>query len=257
MDGTLVGRDLQIPAVTRAAIAAARGRGVRFVIVTGRMYQSAAPFAAELGLNDMPVVAYNGALLKEFPSEKTLFHEPMPVEMGRKLAAFCEAHHYHLQAYVDDKLYVASMDRRTEEYQSIARVPAYPVGSIFLWLQEPSTKMLVVDDPDRIPRILREIRSLLGDAAHVVSSYPTFVEVTSSRVTKATGLERVASLLGVDRSEVMAVGDAMNDVPMLAWVGVSFAMGTAVDAVKRAANHVTERGPGDGVAEALERMGLA
>lgn len=250
-------RDLQIPAVTRAAIAAARGRGVQFAIATGRMYQSAAPFASELGLENMPIVAYNGALLKEFPSGKTLFHEPMPVETGRKLAAFCEAHQYHLQAYVDDKLYVGSMDRRTEQYQSIARVPAFPVGSIFLWLQEPSTKMLVVDDPERIPRILREIRSLLGDEAQVVSSYPTFVEVTSSRVTKATGLEKVAALLGVERSEVMAIGDAMNDIPMLSWAGVSFAIGTAVDPVKRAARYVTEKGPGEGVAEALQRMGLA
>lgn len=256
LDGTLIGTDLQIPPRTRAAIAEARGRGVQFVIATGRMYQSAKPFARDLGLEGLPLVTYNGGLIKEYPSGETLHHEPVPLEICRKLAAFCEARGYHLQAYVDDKLYVSSMDKRTEQYVSIARVEAYPVGSIFLWLQEPSTKLLIVDAVERIPVIQAEVADLLGAGATVASSYPTFLEVVSSKVSKAVGLQAITGRLGIARDEVLAIGDAMNDVPMLSWAGIGVAISHAPEALKQVAAYVTQTGPGEGVAEALAHFGL-
>lgn len=256
VDGTLVGKDLQIPARTQEAIRSARERGVRFAIVTGRMYQSGVPYARELGLEGMPLVAYNGGLVREYPSGRTICHEPMPVDACKALAAFCEARGYHLQAYVNDELYVPDMGPWTQEYVSIARVKANPVGSLFLWLQEPSTKMLIIDDPARIPAIQAEVRELLGAAVNAAPSHPQFLEMVSAGVSKGKALEAVAASLGVTRDEVMAIGDGMNDMPMLTWAGTSFAMAHAPEALRKAVTHVTTAGPGDGVAEALERLGL-
>jgi len=256
VDGTLVGKDLQIPARTKEAIRSARERGVRFAIVTGRMYQSGVPYARELGLEGMPLVAYNGALVREYPSGRTIYHEPVPVELCKALAAFCEARGYHLQAFVDDELYVPDLGPRTQEYVATARVKANPVGSLFLWLQNPSTKMLIVDDPARIPAIQAEVRELLGSAINAAPSHPQFLEMVNAGVSKGRALEAVATSLGAARDEVLAIGDGMNDMAMLTWAGTSFAMAHAPEALRKAATYVTTAGPGDGVAEALERMGL-
>jgi Cof subfamily protein (haloacid dehalogenase superfamily) len=256
VDGTLVGPELQITPRCRAAIDAARHRGVRFVIVTGRMYKSGAPYAAELGLEDLPLVAYNGALVREFPSGRTIFHQPVPLAACLELAALCEARGYHLQAYVNDDLYVPDMGHRTELYKHIARVEATPVGPLSRWFREPSTKLLIIDDPERIKQIQAEVGELLGPSVHAAPSHPIFLEIVDHRVSKATALEAVAASLGVERSAVMAVGDGMNDMPMLTWAGISFAMGHAPEALRQVATYVTEAGPGDGVAEALERIGL-
>lgn len=256
VDGTLVDRSLQILPRTREAIAKARARGVQFAIVTGRMYQAAVPFARELGLEGMPLIAYNGALVKEYPSGRTISHQPLQLEVAKALAAFCEARGYHLQAYVDDELYVPDLGPLTDAYVAVARVKPYPVGSIFLWLQKSPTKMLVVDDQARIPQIHHELQELLGAAVHVTHSMPRFAEVTSDKATKGLALEAVAQSLGLDRTEVMAIGDGMNDISMLTWAGTSFAMANGPEALRKAATHVTESGPGEGVAEALERMGL-
>lgn len=257
VDGTLVGKDLRIPERTKAAIGRARAKGVRFAIVTGRMYQSGAPYARELGLEGMPLVAYNGAMVREFPSGKMIYHEPVPVESCKALAAFCEAHGYHLQAYVNDELYVPDLGPRTQAYIAIAGVKAHPVGSLFLWLTEPSTKLLIIDDPARIPQIQAEVKALLGPAVHAAPSYPQFLEMVGAGVSKGKALAAMAESLGVIRDEVMAIGDGMNDMDMLSWAGISFAMGHAPEALRQVATHVTVAGPGDGVAEALERMGLA
>jgi Cof subfamily protein (haloacid dehalogenase superfamily) len=256
VDGTLIGKDLQIPARTKQAIQAARTRGVQFVVVTGRMYQSSAKYAEELELQGLPLVAYNGALMREYPSGRTIYHQPVPLEQCKALAAFCEAHGYHLQAYVNDELYVPELNERSQLYTSIAQVRATPVGSLFLWLQEPSTKLLIVDDPARIPPIGEEVRRLLGSAVHVASSHAEFLEVVSSQVSKGSALAAVAESLGVERDEVMAIGDGMNDMAMLTWAGTSFAIAHAPEALRKAATYVAEEGAGLGVAEALERMGL-
>lgn len=256
VDGTLVGKDVTITPRAREAVRAARERGVRFAIVTGRMYKSAAPYAEELGLGGMPLIAYNGALVKEYPSGRVIYHQPVPLEACKALAAFCEARGYHVQAYVNDDLYVPDHGPRTREYVSIAQVKAHAVGSLFLWLQEPSTKMLIIDDPARIPEITREVQDLMGPVVNAASSHPSFLEVVTAGVSKGLALEAAATSMGFTREEVMAVGDGLNDMSMLTWAGTSFAMGHAPEALRKAATYVTMAGPGDGVAEALERMGL-
>ncbi len=256
LDGTLLSRKLEILPETREAIARAHDRGVQFAIVTGRMYQSSTPFAKELGLEGMPLIAYNGALIREYPSGRIIHHDPVPLETCRALAAFCEARGLHLQAYVDDELYVPDLGPATQQYLAIARVRAHPVGSLFLWLPQPSTKLLIIDQPERIPALAAEVKELLDEAVEVHSSYPEFLEVVGRNVSKGRALEVVAASLGVAREEVMAIGDGMNDLSMIRWAGTGVAMAHAPEPVREAADYVTQFGPGEGVAEALERLVL-
>jgi len=256
VDGTLLDYNLEIPAVTREAIAEAKARGVQFTLVTGRMYQSTVYLARELGLDQVLLVTYNGAMVREYPSGRVIYHEPVPLETGKALAAYCEARGLYLQAYVDDELYVPEIVPQTQEYVSACRVEAHPVGSLFLWMQQPLTKLLIIEKPATIAAIAGEVRELLGPGVTVTQSWPTYLEVFNSRVSKATGLEAVARILGVKREEVLAMGDEMNDLPMLTWAGTSFAMAHAPEPVRRAATYVTSAGAGEGVAEALKRMGL-
>lgn len=239
-----------------AAIAAARAQGVQVVFVTGRMYQSAAPYAAQLGLEGLPMATYNGAAIWDYPSARLLYHAPLSMEACKRLAAFCEARNLHLNAYVNDELYVADLGELTQQYVAVAGVQPHPVGSLFLWMTEPSTKMLIMAERDQVPSLKRELAELLGPEVNVTSSIATFVEITSQRATKGLALEWIANTMGFQREEVMAVGDSYNDLSMLQWAGTSFAMAGAPDDVKRAATHVTQAGSGLGVAEALERMGL-
>jgi len=256
VDGTLVDKDLVLIPRLRAAIASAQQRGARIVISTGRMYKSTVPFARGLNLPAVPLIVYNGALVREYPSGRTIYHEPLPVELCREIARFCEAHGYHLNAYVDDELYVNEPGPKTEAYMNLAQVEAHVVQPMSAWIDRPSTKMLMIDEPERMPAIQAQLQTLLGDQATIVQSNPRFLEIVRPGVSKGKALEAVAESMGIGRADVIAMGDAGNDIPMLQWAGTSFTFAHAGDEVKRAATYVIDKGPGEGVAEALKMLGL-
>ena len=76
-------------------------------------------------------------------------------------------------------------------------------------------------------------------------------------VNKGEGLLRLGTLLGIERDEIMACGDGMNDFEMLKAVGFGVAMENAVEKVKQAADYVTDTNENDGVAKAIEKFALA
>ncbi|WP_029552681.1 HAD hydrolase family protein, partial [Streptococcus sobrinus] len=71
------------------------------------------------------------------------------------------------------------------------------------------------------------------------------------RTTKASGLKALAQQLGIDRSEIMALGDAANDLEMLKFAGHSVAMGNAAASVKAVCNYQTASNDQAGVAQAI------
>lgn len=256
LDGTLLNTSHQIPDRTKAAILSARERGVTPVIVTGRMQRSAAPHAAALGLEGLPMVTYNGAFVSLFPSTEPLYHEPLSLEAARKLAAFCEQEGIYLHGYQDDQLCIPAQTPEAIEYQHLAGIEARVVGPLTAWLGAPQTKMIAISTPERIAALRPVVQALLGDAANVTISQPTYLEVMSSGVSKGKALAAVAERLGVQQSEVLAIGDGLNDLEMLRWAGTGVAIGHADPQLKAQADWVTTEGPGDGVWEAMRHFGL-
>ena len=62
------------------------------------------------------------------------------------------------------------------------------------------------------------------------------IEMSLLGTNKGTGLERVAQSLGIAASEVAAMGDMPNDIPMIKWAGIGGAVANAHDWVKEAAD---------------------
>ena len=84
----------------------------------------------------------------------------------------------------------------------------------------------------------------------------SLLEVFDHRAGKGPSLQKLAEHLGIDRTQVMAIGDQENDLTMLQYAGTSVAMGNAVDIVKATALHQTTTNSEDGVALAIERFVL-
>ena len=254
LDGTLLDTQNRVTPRTAAAVAAAAARGVRVAIVTGRMYVSAAAYAAQLNLTDQPLVAYNGGLVMEFPSGRIVSHTPVPLALARSVLELCQARGYYVQGYWDDTCYVEQVTERTERYCQNAGIEAVAVGPLLDFLQEPPTKLLIYEPEERIPGIEAELRALLGDRVNTAASFPYFLEITHPDATKGKALAALAASYGLNRENVLACGDAMNDLSMFQWAGQSGAMAHARPELKAAATFVASAPPGDGVAEVIERF---
>jgi Cof subfamily protein (haloacid dehalogenase superfamily) len=236
---------------TRAAIEATRAAGIHVVLVTGRMFQAVRPYALEVGLDD-PVVCYQGAVVAEPVSGRWLRHEPIPLELARETIAVVNEEGFGLNCYVDDELYVAEITPEARQYAGFQHIELHPVGDLLAWLEEPPTKLVVIEDPKVLDGLKQRMLARFDGRLYISKSLPYFLEFASPDVTKAAGLQFVAEHVGFARERTVAFGDGENDIELLEWAGYGVAVANAHDEVKQVADFVSPSVDEEGVAQVLE-----
>ena len=108
--------------------------------------------------------------------------------------------------------------------------------------------------PEALPEVQRTIAEKLPQSLTVVQTAAFYLEIIPAVINKGQGIFDVCRALGIRPEEVIAFGDAENDIPMLRAAGMGVAMGNATEAVKAAADMVTLTNNEDGIAAALEML---
>jgi Cof subfamily protein (haloacid dehalogenase superfamily) len=235
---------------TRAAIGALGTAGIPFVIVTGRMYRSVRPYLEEADIRG-PVVCYQGAVVAD-ANGRFLRHVPIPLELAREALRVVTASGHHVNCYVGDELYVATITPEARRYADFQRLPITPVGDLATWLTDPPTKLVAVGDPLALDELEAQTKAHFDGRLYISKSLPYFLEFASPEVTKATGMDFLAEHLGFSRERTIAFGDGENDVELLEWAGYAIAVENAHERVLAVAD-LTCPPPGDeGVAQVLE-----
>ncbi|HEX3462929.1 MAG TPA: Cof-type HAD-IIB family hydrolase [Candidatus Elarobacter sp.] len=256
LDGTLIGDDLVLRPRVRDAVARARAEGVAVTIVTGRMYAAARPFAQALAIAG-PMVCYQGAAIYDAVTGETLRETPVRQDVTRQTLQWAHDHGVHAQCYAGDTLYVDQINRFSKRYTDLARVEPVVVPSLReAFKDRPTIKIVTVDEPENSEKNLAALQALLGERAYLTRSHVDFVEVVDPAVNKGEALAFVAQRHGVSLDETLAIGDAWNDVPLLAAAAVGVAMGSGPPELLAHADHVVADVAHDGVAEAIERYVL-
>jgi Cof subfamily protein (haloacid dehalogenase superfamily) len=254
LDGTLIGNDLAISDVDRAAIARVVGAGVHVVLLTGRLFSASKPFAVELGLHG-PIAGLQGGVIYDVDSGALLHAEPLSATVALTAYDALVSKEYHLQLYYGDALYLDHMSAASTEYIRLSRVEPVMVPDLRTLLsgappEADLMKLLAIGAPDHVAAELPVLARQLNGRANVFRSLPQYLEVTDPAADKGHALIRIASILGVDLSDCVAIGDSDNDVPMFRVAAESFAVANATEAAKNAATRVVAQ-RGVGVAEAL------
>jgi len=253
LDGTLVHDARRIPERNLAAVRRAMDQGVTVAIATGRMHSSAETFVERLGLQGTPLISYNGAMIRVPGETAPLYHVTVPPDLARQVVQHSVDEQLHLNYFLDDVLYVTHMDRWAHLYR--ARTNNWPAlaGDLRRFDGQSPTKLLIAAYPHQIDQLLPREQELFGDRLYVTRSMPEYIEYLNPAVSKGAALEWLAGHLGLQREQVMAMGDMLNDLPMIQWAGIGVAMPTAEEAVRRAADFVPEHEE-EGVAEAIARF---
>jgi Cof subfamily protein (haloacid dehalogenase superfamily) len=251
LDDTLLNGEFRVSAENRLAIRCAARQGVLITLATGRMFHSALPFARELAI-DLPLITYHGALIRTVSGE-TLFHQPVPLDAAREVAAACRQRGFHVNVYLDDELYVAEENELSRYYQSIAGVRVTAVGDLAAFLSAAPTKLTVIDRTGRFAELHDELNVRFGSRLSITVSRPDFLEITDRRATKGQALKALADLHRIPREQVAAVGDSLNDIDMLLYAGTGVAVANARPEVKAVADFVTASNLEDGVAVFIRR----
>ncbi|WP_313637576.1 Cof-type HAD-IIB family hydrolase [Paenibacillus sp. FSL K6-0276] len=253
IDDTLINDDKEVTPATQTALEEAVAAGVVVTLATGRAYASAQAIARQTGLN-VPIITYQGALVKNLLDEKVLYERYVPQDAVHKLFTYCVEHDLHLQTYIDDKLYAREDNQKIKDYTDLNKTPYYIEPDWEKLVPQKTPKMLIIDDPAFLDELAPILRELLGDSVHITKSKPQFLEIMHHEGTKGIALEFLANHFGCDLSETMAMGDSWNDHEMLEAAGLGVAMANAIPALKEIADFVTLSNNEDGVKYAIDKF---
>jgi Cof subfamily protein (haloacid dehalogenase superfamily) len=251
LDRTLIAEDVVLRERTRAAIAAALARGIRVLIVTGRMFRSVRPYVLAAGIDD-PVVCYQGAVVAEPHTGEFLRHEPIPLHLAREVVAAIEAEGFQLNVYVDDELYVAETTPEAVRYAGFQNLELHEIGDVLAWLEHPPTKLVSIGDPQALDALEARMKAAFGKRLFIAKSLPYFLEFAQSGVTKGTGLAFAAEHLGVSLERTVAFGDGENDVELLETAGYAVAVESAHPRLLGLADLLCPPAEEEGVAQVIE-----
>jgi Cof subfamily protein (haloacid dehalogenase superfamily) len=262
IDGTLLNSQFRISPVDIEALRRAQAAGVEVMLVTGRRHTFALPMAQQLGF-DLWLISSNGAVTRSLNGES--FHRDLlPMETCRDLCLAMREFRGNMVITFDKESKGALVLERLDELTSSIR-NWLEKNSQYLEFVVPIENALVADPLQAmfcgpLLRMREALASLeTSNLRHRVTvlrtEYPlrdlSIVDVLNRDCSKGHAVERWARHRGIQREQVMAVGDNYNDVEMLAFAGVPFIMGNACEELKSQGWRVTRSNDENGVAAAI------
>ncbi len=266
IDGTLLNSVQQITPELKDTLLRLGRLGVHSVLCTGRRWQSAFPVLQELEHVHSVVICSGGALIKRADDQQTLHRAPMAHADARATVdAYRTAGLVPILLFDrrigERELRVCGVDReRAEAMPYLMANPdscdyypgAYPDGDerpLMVYTVDERPLIDAAEAPVREAVGARGIVEVMGQLRYGADQIA--IEVHDPAATKWRALQWLMSQWDIGADEVVAVGDDVNDIPMLRGAGLSFAMGNGPAEVKAAADEVTAGNDEHGVVLAL------
>ncbi len=266
LDGTLLRSDRSLSEENRLAIKAAKEAGIKIVLCTGRPLRSMMHLLEEADLLDEEDIAitYNGGLIQKTKSGEIVNQITFNREQSLDI--------YDLGQQLNLPINFIDLDYVYE--------PPYPEGRESQYLatnryvpKENALKFVQLDidkvpDPFTINKIVvcrpgEEIDAaipLIPDAYHekynIYKSQPFILEILPQHVDKGYSMRVLGEMLGLDKSQIMGIGDQENDLSLVENAGFGVAMDNAIDRVKEAADYITKSNDDNGVAHVIYKFAL-
>ncbi len=265
IDGTLLNGKGELSDTSVDAVRHAANRGVLVTICTGRSLSSAGLVVQRLNLN-APYVLNNGALIYDVPVQRARYARHLSAPLAMDSVRVFRSLGFHPIVYGPlpevRYFYYDSFDPDNSSFVDSAARNAdriHLVDDVAEFLRQDVTCITVSERIERVKSRESHIRAQLSAAEVVFEISPwdrryCIITVMPDGVSKGSGLRRLATLLGIDLSEIMAVGDNLNDLEMLSVAGLGVAMGNGAPETRERADHVTASVDDEGVARAIERF---
>ena len=278
IDGTLTNSSHEVPDVARDAVARVVAAGVRVMIATGRRYRDALPIARALGV-DVPLVSASGALVKRPSDHATLSRAAFAPGVLEGVVRLIAERGYEPILYSDS--YAKGFDFHCRSLADIAEDPAAYGGGLREYLGRNRGLADVVHDLHESPPegvfggfVMGPHASMNSLEADLDAAFPGSLslhtikspryrdwmcEIAPVGVTKWSGVVQVAAVWGIRPAEICAVGDDVNDLPMIREAGLGIAMGNARPEIQAEADVVVGTNDEGGLADVADLVlaGLA
>lgn len=264
MDGTLLQSTGILSEHSKAVLENCIRNDIHIVVASGRAFHS----LPEDVIN-IPGVEYaitsNGAAVYQISDKKRIYTNRLNKNQVKNILRVVEQYPVAVEAFMEGYAYTDSeyfenpllfgAPERALHYIKRSRIP---VPSIKEFIKENYENLdnidIIVDNPERKESISKELK-VLGDI-YITSSVPHIIEVADETVSKAEALQYIANYLQLEAEEILACGNADNDIEMIEYAGIGVAVENSSERLLKAANFVTFSNDKEGVSAAIKKFVL-
>lgn len=273
LDGTLLRSDKTIDPRTKQSIQEAMDQGIHIVIASGRDKNGCSFVYEPLGLENGPnyLALVNGQIIYDFENKEYDLDDVLLPEDGIKIQQICKQFDvegifccgYDFYSYVSKTNRLKKKIREVVsgkpmdyglksggKYRNFIDLPYEEVR-----LTQDINKVIMVHSEKFFEKNLAALKEALSDY-DVLMVGPAWMEIMPKGVSKASALEKIAKKNGFTMKEIMAFGDAQNDIQMIKNVGIGVAMGNAMEEVKEIADIVTDTNMNNGIGKVIDKVVL-
>ncbi|MGN0689039.1 MAG: Cof-type HAD-IIB family hydrolase [Oscillospiraceae bacterium] len=251
LDDTLLTRDKRITEKDLNAVRYFVENGGSFTVATGRVYTSAKPYTTQLPIN-LPVVLYNGAVIYDEKTDKTLWKELICDEaVGYMNDILQRFPHLGCEIVCDNEIFIRKESKTLDEKIRLENIP-------FGYCDENSLpkeiiKILVVGKNDEISVALEEIKKLSYPKVDFLLSAPYYLEMLPTGASKWVGIKNMTKILGIENKKIVCAGDFDNDIDMIKNADIGATVPNAPQRVKDIADIVLSKTSNEGaISELIE-----
>ncbi len=258
LDDTLLRNDKTISVKSAQVLNEAARKGVKIILASGRTVESTYFYMQQMGL-DFPVIGFQGAYVFDGMNKRVLHEVLLDCEKALPIIQHAETLGLHCNAYIEDKIYVGEKNKWSQFYKEnfINSSVMIQVGKLSKFINSSVIKILIAEENEILQKVKPEFEKIAGEEVNTFFSQPFFLEFTNKKATKGYALKVLANHYGIQKEEIIAVGDTYNDISMIEYAGLGICMGNGVEKVKEIADFVTLGNEEDGVAYAVEKFLLS
>ncbi|MBQ8050127.1 MAG: Cof-type HAD-IIB family hydrolase [Bacteroidaceae bacterium] len=257
VDGTLLNSNRELTKRTVQTLRRVQQMGIKVALASGRPTYGILPIARELdlGVYEGYIISYNGAQVMAAKDGQVIFErriDPQMVPYLEKKAAKMG----FTMAYYDGNE-VVSTDIENPHVRDEAEMNGMTLRQddvISLNMDDwPAEIMLVSDDEEALSSLEQHMQRHLNGVMDTIHSNPYYLEIVGYQVGKSHAMSALVQKMGIQMSEVLAIGDGEADINMIQMAGTGVAMANATEGVRRCADFTTLSCDQDGAALAIEK----
>ncbi|WP_244248434.1 Cof-type HAD-IIB family hydrolase [Flavobacterium foetidum] len=254
MDDTLLTDDHKISDLNKKVLLEAQAKGIYVVLASGRPTTAMTAYAKELELdkNDSYIISFNGAVVSRAKDDLVFFEQKLTPEQIHELYDYSVKTKTHIITYLDDKIISETDSEYIEVEKEITGMVHHKVPSFKDYVDRPAVKCILLEDPAYLEPLEKDLKAAMPHLS-VSMSKPFFLEVAQQGIDKAASLALLAEKLNIKQSEIIAVGNAGNDLTMIEYAGLGVWVDNVTPELRDKADLIVSSNNNDGVAEVVQR----
>lgn len=261
LDGTLVEHSGDVTGDIAKSVRKLLDKNIDLVLASGRHPDMMKSIHYRLGLKT-PVIACNGGIIKNLNTNKVLYANPLPKEIVKRAIEIATELGVDWVVYEQNEILFEKMPPKSYKLPYLnTQLPKHlqanftKINSVEKMLEKDYVFLKALLLFDNKMGVFEKGRQMLGEimSIDVVQSAKTYLDLMVHGSSKGQAIHKYSQLMDIDRKNIIAIGDAQNDIDMIEYANFGIAMGNAVDSVKKIADFITTPQP-EGFKDAVEYL---